>query len=33
MSDKINDTFGSCETKPSGVKGFEAVLWHSRLVA
>jgi len=32
MSDKINDTFGSCETKHGGVKGFEAVLWHSRLV-
>ena len=32
MSDKINETFGACETKSSGVKGFEAVLWHSRLV-
>ena len=32
MPDKINQTFGACETKPKSVKGFEAVLWHSRLV-
>jgi uncharacterized membrane protein YqhA len=32
MSDKINEVFGSCENKGATVKGFEAILWHSRLV-
>ena len=31
MPDKINQSL-TCENKSSGVRGFEAVLWHSRLV-
>ncbi len=32
MSDLINNSLNNCETKSPTVKGFEAVLWHSRLV-
>lgn len=31
MPDKINQSL-ACDTKGPGVRGFEAVLWHSRLV-
>lgn len=32
MSEKLNANLASCDTKSPAVKGFEAMLWNSRLV-